>query len=116
MAEGGTARLLRLTKVRNCQFIQALAGWISSATAICAVHRTKPTREWVSENGLFLLADIWSSSYRKYCLGNFWERRGDGVPVSKTAARGPSISSQPVRFPEKVKLSLSDFQSFWKTS
>ena len=111
MAEGGTARLLRLTKVRNCQFIQALAGWTSSATAICAMHRTKPTRESVSENGLFLLADIWSSIYRKYYLGNFWERRVDAFPVSKSATRVPSISPEPVRLPESVNVSFSDLQS-----
>src|SRR6266404_5324037 len=93
MAEGGTARLLRLTKVRNCQFIQALAGWTSSATAICAMHRTKPTRKWVSENGLFLLADIWSSIYRKYYLGT----SGSGGLMRSLSAnqRRASLQSRP---------------------
>ncbi len=83
MAEGGRRDcydLLRYATV-NLYRSLSLAGWTSSATAICAMHRTKLTREWVSENGLFLLADIWSSSYRKYYLGNFWERRVDAFPV-----------------------------------
>ncbi len=79
------------------------------------MHRTKPTREWVSENGLFLLADICSSSYRKYYLGNFWERRVDAFPVSKSATHVLSISPEPVRLPESVNVSFSDFQSLGET-
>src|SRR6266478_3861971 len=93
MAEGGTARLLRLTKVRNCQFIQALAGWTSSATAICAMHRTKPTRESVSEDGMFLLADIG----RRFTESTTWGTSGSGGLMRSLSAnqRRASLQSRP---------------------
>src|SRR5882672_5065619 len=51
--------LLRYVTVNSYRLL-SLAGWTSSATARCAMHRTKPAA-WVSENGLFLLA-AWGTS------------------------------------------------------